>query len=179
MIKLILVLISALSISVWATEDSKLVKAVHEGSVSEVTALAKNPTELNWKDSAGFDALFYAVSLNDLEKTQALLASGASTKGLYTAKKESLLFEAARLGSEPVLSALIKKDSSLLKVKNIDAESSLFEAVRQDQSELVKLLVKKGLSLKDKNKAGKTPAQFVDPKNKKMTALFKELKSAK
>ncbi len=179
MIKLVLILISAYSISSWAAEDSKLIKAVHEGSVSEVTALAKNPTELKWKDSEGFDALFYAVSLNDLEKTQALLDSNASTKNLYTAKKESLLFEATRLGSEPVLSALIKKDPTLLKIKNADDESPVFEAVRQDQSAMVKLLVKKGLSLKEKNKAGKTPAQYVDSKNKKMTALFKELKLAK
>ncbi len=179
MINLFFVLLSAFSLSTWAAEDSKLIKAVHAGNISEVNTLAKNLTELNWKDSEGFDALFYAVSLNDLEITQALLKLGATTKNLYTAKKESLLFEAVRLGSELVLTALIKKDPALLKIKNIDDESPLFEAVRQDQSALVKLLAKKGLSVKDKNKAGKTPAQFVDPKNKKMTALFKELKSAK
>lgn len=168
-------LILAISLTAFAAEDSKLVKAVHEGTTAEVTALAKNKTELNWKDSSGFDALFYAVSLNDADKTKALLDSGATTQNLYSEKKESLLFEATRLGSEEVLKILIKKDPSLLKVKNSDEESPLFTAVREDQSKIVRFFAKKGLSLKEKNKAGKTPADYVDPKNKKMMAAVKEL----
>ena len=172
-------LILAFSLAAFSAEDSKLVKAVHDGSVAEVKTLAKNPTELNWKDSSGNDALFYAVSLNDLEKIKALLSSGASTQNLYTEKKESLLFEAARLGSVEAIDLLTKKDPKILKVKNIDNESPLFEAVKEDQSKVVRALAKKGLSLKEKNKAGKTPADYVDSKNKKMVALFKELKLAK
>lgn len=171
MIKLIL----ALSLTAFAAEDSKLIKAVHEGTTAEVMVLAKNKAELNWKDSGGFDALFYAVSLNDSEKVKALLDSGASTKNLYSEKKESLLFEATRLGSENVLTMLLKKDPTLLKLKNTDEESPVFTAVREDQSKVVIFFAKKGLSLKEKNKAGKTPADYIDPKNKKMAEAFKKL----
>jgi ankyrin repeat protein len=179
MIKLIFS-ITFLSLNMaFSAEDSKLVTAVNQGTDAEVRALAKDKTELSWKDSSGFDALFYAVSLNDIEKVKILLKAGASTANLYTDNKESLLFEASRLGSEPVIKVLIKKDPSLLKIKNSDNESPLFVAVREDQSPVVRLLAKKGLSLKEKNKSGKTPADYVDPKNKKMVALFKELKIKK
>lgn len=176
---LLLISILFLGLSAFSKEDSKLVKAIHDGSIEEVKALAKIPIELNWKDASGFDALFYAVSLNDVEKISALLEAGASTQNLYTDKKESLLFEAARMGSVPALDILIKKDPSILKIKNVDGESPLFIAVREDQSPVVSYLVEKGLSIKEKNKAGKTPAHDVRPTNKKMTALFKKLKSAK
>lgn len=172
-------LILAFSLAAFSAEDSKLIKAVHDGSTAEVKTLAKSPSELNWKDSSGNDALFYAVSLNDLEKAQALLSSGASTKNLYTEKKESLLFEAARLGSVEMINLLVKKDPNLLKIRNTDGESPVFEAVKEDQSKVVKLLAKKGLSLNEKNKAGKTPASYVDSKNKKMVALFREFRLTK
>jgi ankyrin repeat protein len=172
-------IILAFCLAAFSAEDSKLIKAVHDGTVEQVKALAKNPSELNSKDSSGFDALFYAVSLNDTEKTQALLAAGASLKNLYTDKKESLLFEATRLGAIDMIKLLIKKDPQLLKVKNSDNESPIFTAVREDQSQVVRYFAKKGLSLKEKNKSGKTPADYVDPKNKKMVALFKELKLTK
>ena len=175
MIKLIL----AFALSAYAIEDSKLVKSVHNGTVEEIKKLAQDPKELNWKDDGGFDALFYAVSLNDVEKIQVLLNAGALTQNLYSDKKESLLFEATRLGAEDAMEALLKKDPTLLKIKNINGESPVFEAVREDQSKVVRYFFKKGLSVKEKNKAGKTPADYVDPKNKKMVALFKELKLAK
>lgn len=162
------------SLMAFSAEDSKLVKAVHDGSVAQVKSLAKIRTELNWKDSGGFDALYYAVSLNDFGKAQALLQAGAFTKNLYSNKKESLLFEAVRLGSREMLDLLIKNDSSLLKIKNMDDENLIFEAVRANQSVLVQHLMKKGLSLNEKNKAGKIAADFVDPKNKDMTVLFKK-----
>lgn len=159
----------------FSAEDSKLVQAVGNGTAAQVKTLAQNQTELNWKDSGGFDALFYAVSLNEIEKVEVLLAAGASTKNFYTSKKESILFEAARLNAQLIMTALLKKDPSLLKIKNTENESPLFEAVRTDQSKMVQYLLNKGLSLKEKNKSGKVPADYVDPKNKKMVALFKKL----
>ena len=168
-----------LSLSAFAAEDSKLVKAVHEGSVQEVQVLAKVPQELNWKDESGNDALFYAVSLNEIEKVEALLKAGASTQNKYGEKKESILFEATRLGANEILGVLLKKDPSLLKVQNSENESPVFEAVREDQSKTVQYLVQKGFSISDKNKSGKTPKDYVDPKNKKMVVLFAKLSSSK
>ncbi len=163
----------------FSSQDSRLVKAVHEGSAEEVAQLAKNKEELNWKDSAGQDALFYAVSLNEIEKAKALLKAGAATGNLYGEKKESLLFEATRLGSVELLNLLTRNNSQLLKIKNTDQESALFTAVREDQSKAAAFLLKKGLSPKDKNASGKTPHDLVDPKNKKMVALFQNFKLAK
>ncbi len=163
----------------FSAEDSNLIKALNRGNIEQIKSLAQVSSELNWKDTIGNDALFYAISLNEPDITQVLLDAGASTKNLYTEKKESLLFEATRLGSEAILKILLKKDPSLLKIKNTENESPLFEAVREDQSQIVRFFLKKGLSIKEKNTAGKTPIFYVDPKNKKMVALFKELKLSK
>jgi ankyrin repeat protein len=160
------------SLTLFASEDSRLIKAVHDGSLKQVVRLALNKRELNWKDSAGQDALFYAVSLNDIEKARALLKAGAVTSNLYTAKKETLLFEATRLGSPEMLKMLLQKDPQLLKVKNSDGETALFTAVREDQSRVASYLIKKGLSKDQRNNAGQKPSDLVDPKNKDMMNVF-------
>ncbi len=162
-------------LAAFASQDSRLIQAVNKGSLQEVTQLAKSKKELNGKDADGYDALFYAVSLNDLAKTKALLKAGAQTQNLYSNKKESLLFEAARLGSQDILEVLLKKNPKLLKIQNTDHETALFEAVRSDQSKVVQYLVQKGLSLQEKNKSGKTAQDYADPQNKVMMSTLKKL----
>ena len=172
-------LVLALTLTAFSSQDSQLIKAVHEGTTQEVSKLAQNKKELNWKDSAGQDALFYAVSLNDLEKTKALVKAGASLENAYGEKKESLLFEATRLGSVEMLDFLTRQNKKILRMKNSDQESPLFTAVREDQSQAADFLMKKGLSAQDKNNEGKTPRDIVDPKNKRMVELFKKWKLTK
>lgn len=157
------------------TCGSKLIQAVNEDSVTQVKKLAQDKKQLDYKDSSGHNALYHAVSLNNFEIVKALLEAGASTKEKYNANKESILFEATRLGSTECVEALLKANPQLLKEKNADQETVMFEAVRAEQSSLVKLYAKKGLSLKDKNKSGKTPKDLATATNPEMAKALKQL----
>ncbi|MFN8847140.1 MAG: ankyrin repeat domain-containing protein [Bdellovibrionales bacterium] len=158
-----------------AMANPQLVKALNEGRVDLVKELALDPKARDYKDSEGLDALFHAVSLGEIGAVKTLLESGANTQNLYQNKKESLLFEASRLGANQIIEILLKKNPALLKIKNSDDETALFEAVRSEQSKTVELLIKKGLSLKEKNKLGKKPADYASVTNKKMQSVLKKL----
>lgn len=152
-----------------------LIEALNREQVDKVEALAKDKSNLAFKDSEGLDALFHAVSLNELAAVKTLLKAGASTNEKYQSKMETVLFEATRLGSKDMVETLLKSNPTLLKTKNLDEETVLFEAVRADQSELVKFYVTKGLSLRESNKLKKKPADYLSPQNKKMAKVLKIL----
>lgn len=152
-----------------------LVEALNLGQVDKVKSLLKDKTNLSYTDENGYDALFHAVSLNEPQIVSQLINAGSKVDRLYDSKKESVLFEASRLGSEKIIEILLKKNSKLLKLKNTSNETVLFEAVRSDQSHLVKYYVTKGLSLKDQNREGKKPADYMTPGNDKMKKVLADL----
>ena len=152
-----------------------LVEALNLGQVDKVKLLIKDKSNLSYTDENGYDALFHAVSLNEPKIVSQLISAGSKVDRLYDAKKESVLFEASRLGSEKIVEILLRKNSKLLKLKNTSDETVLFEAVRSDQSHLVKYYVTKGLSLKDQNREGKKPADYLTPGNDKMKKVLAEL----
>lgn len=156
---------------------SALIEALNLGQVDKVKTLLKDKSNLSYTDENGYDALFHAVSLNELKIVSQLISAGAKVDRLYDSKKESVLFEASRLGSEKIIDVLLKKSPKLLKLRNTSDETVLFEAVRSDQSHLVKYYVTKGLSLKDQNREGKKPADFLTPGNDKMKKVLAELAS--
>ncbi|GEM_PF-3091322 len=152
-----------------------LVEALNLGQFDKVKMLLKDKTNLSYTDENGYDALFHAVSLNEPQIVSQLIRAGSKVDRLYDSKKESALFEASRLGSVKIIEILLKKNSKLLKLKNSLDETVLFEAVRSEQSHLVKYYVKRGLSLKDQNREGKKPADYLTPENDKMKKVLAEL----
>lgn len=156
--------------------ENKLIEAVNNESTKQVKQLSQDKKLLQLKDSVGHDALYHAVSINNLEIVKSLLKAGASTKELYNDKQESLLFEASRLGSVEVVSTLLKANPELLTSKNSDGETVLFEAARSSQNELAQYYVKKGLKTSDKNKSGKRAIDYAPTTN---TELLKILRASK
>ncbi|MFN8792223.1 MAG: ankyrin repeat domain-containing protein [Bdellovibrionales bacterium] len=155
--------------------SNPLIQAVNNESESEVQKFAKDPRLVKSQDENGQDALYHAVSLNNEKILKTLLKAGAPTDRLYNTKKETLLFEASRLGSVQVVQTLLKKNPELLKKKNADDETALFEAVRANQNKLVKYYLSRGLKTTDKNKDGKTPADFVAKTNSELSKILKGL----
>lgn len=152
------------------SSEPQIIRAValsQQERVKEI--LQSNPEQVNAKDSEGGTPLLYAVSNADYEMTKLLLEAGASLETLYSDKKEHILFEAARLGSEEITQLLLDKQSGLIAI-NIDGETPLFESARFGQSAVAKLLIKKGYSKTHKNKKGQTAFDIATDRKFKKTA---------
>ncbi|HRO67590.1 MAG TPA: ankyrin repeat domain-containing protein [Pseudobdellovibrionaceae bacterium] len=147
-----------------AAGESLLIKAADAGQTKTVEWLLRNGAVLDETDAAGSTALLYAVSSGEEETALLLIEKGADLEKVYGEKKESIVFEAVRLGRNKILEKILSKKPELAKKANTDGETPLFEAVRSAQSESAKILLKKGADKNARNKKGRKAADLADPK---------------
>ncbi len=140
--------------------ETALIKATADSRADIVKELIKAKANVNLKDAAGNTALLYAVSANSIELSQILVSAKADLLQVYGEKKESLLFECARVDSDKIADLLIRTNPKILKIQNADGESALHEAARMGSPKFAKVLVAKGLSGKSKNTLGKTALEI-------------------
>lgn len=123
--------------------------------------------------------MFLAVSTGAPKEIVAtLLNAGAKIDQRDGEKKQTVLFEAVRLGHAEIISLLVKKDPKLVNVTDTDGETALFEAVRSAQSTAVTALLSAGADRKIKNKKGQVALDLAQPKSdQKIIEAFKKTKS--
>lgn len=168
----------AILLSSFSSHASALMSAIEDGSLSRVKAQVSKAS-VNLADAEGITPLELAVSTGASKEIVAtLLEAGARTDLRTGEKKQSVLFEAVRLGHSEIIELLIKKDSALIDAKDSEGETALFEAVRSAQSTAVRTLLAAGADAQIKNKKNQRAVDLANPKtDQKMIEAFKKTKS--
>ncbi|MBX3040576.1 MAG: ankyrin repeat domain-containing protein [Bdellovibrionaceae bacterium] len=144
--------------------ESLLIKAVSAGQMETAKWLIRNGADVNEADLSGGTALLYAVSGGEEELALLLIEKGADLEKTYGERKESVVFEAVRLGQNKVLEKILTKSPKLAQGANTEGETALFEAVRSAQSKSAQILLKKGADKAVRNKKGRKAVDLADPK---------------
>lgn len=140
-----------------------LVAAAQDSRFDLVKKLLAKGADINSADREGNTALFHAVSVADEKSALLLISKGADLSRVYGDKKQNILFETVRGGSQPILSALLKKSPRLAKETDANGETAVFEAVRAAQSSALKILLKAGASKNARNKDGHRAIDLAKP----------------
>jgi ankyrin repeat protein len=125
-----------------ASADTDVISAVRHGTAAGVRDALQKGGDPNSADAAGTTALHWAVELNDLDKTDALIRAGADVKATN------------RYGVPPITAACIYASRAIVE-RLLDAgvdpntalpegETSLMTAARTGGLEVVKLLLERG-----------------------------------
>lgn len=149
--------------------ETPLILTVSKGFFEMSELLIQSKADVNKADSAGNTPLFYAISNNDLKMTRLLLRNKAQTLTVHGERKETLFFEAARVGNIEIINELFKVNSSLFQQKNSLGQTALFAAIESAQSKAAQRLIKLGLSLKEKDSRGLSAEELAKKMNLKLT----------
>lgn len=145
--------------------ETPLILAVSKGFYEISELLIRSKADVNKADSSGNTPLFYAVSNNDIKMTKLLLQNKAQISTFHGERKETLFFEAARVGSVEIINELFKENPSLLKQKNSLGQTALFAAIESVQGKAAQRLIRLGLSLKDKDSQGVSAEELAKKNN--------------
>lgn len=149
--------------------ETPMILSVSKGFIEMSELLITHKADIDKADSSGNTPLFYAISNGDFKMTKLLLRNKAQTSVTIGERKETLFFEAARVGSVQIIDELFEANPLLLKQKDLLGQTALFVAIESAQSKAARRLIELGLSLKEKDSQGVSAEDLAKKMNLSLT----------
>ena len=126
--------------------------------------LLKDPIQIDKGDIYGATALCWAVKMNNLEATQALLKAGANPN-ILTIQGQCCLFEAAKGQNLAMLKTVLAAGALISARSNMGRNALHYVAEHSGDSEMIDTLVAAGIDINQQDTHGGTPLQSGTSRN--------------
>jgi ankyrin repeat protein/L-ascorbate metabolism protein UlaG (beta-lactamase superfamily) len=120
--------------------------AAYYGNDAVLDYALKNGIELNYKDTRGRPAIYFAVSGGKPEMVKKLISLGADPK-CKLERDETLLFRASMVGNLDTINLLIENGLDV-NAKNQYGQTPIINAIQSNKLDVVKYFKSKGVNLK-------------------------------
>ena len=142
----------------------------NKGAIDKLLELGANPKKVCADDIYFYDALYVAVSTQNLDLTQFFVRKGANVNATYNENGLCPLTLSCRYNHIDVTRFLLKNKANVNGVGDSGGdyiEYPLMIAIEKKNEKLVKLLLEYGAKTDIKNELGQTPIEFSKSRNYK------------